>query len=113
VLRAPLVPGAGQQLAQGGTLPEALQQGLAQMKHYGGAQIGHRTLIDALEPALEALVAGNTLAEAAEAAAQGAESTAQMQSARAGRSSYLNQQTLDGVKDPGAYAVERVFAALV
>lgn len=113
VLMSILFTAAGQQLAQGGTLPEALQQGLAQMKHYGGAQIGHRTLIDALEPALDALVAGKTLAEAAEAAAQGAESTAQMQSARAGRSSYLNQQTLDGVKDPGAYAVERVFAALV
>ncbi|MDU6441861.1 MAG: DAK2 domain-containing protein, partial [Pantoea sp.] len=99
-------------LAQGGTLPEALTQGLEQMKHYGGAQIGHRTLVDALEPALEALSAGRSLAEAAEAAARGADSTAQMQSARAGRSSYLNQQTLDGVKDPGAWAVEKVFAAL-
>nr|MBA2814152.1 Dihydroxyacetone kinase [Candidatus Pantoea persica] len=94
-----------QQLPQGASLPEALKQGLEQMKHYGGAQIGHRTLV-------EALVAGKSLAEAAEATAQGAESTAQMQSARAGRSSYLNQQTLDGVKDPGAYAVEKVFAAL-
>ena len=112
VLMSILFTAAGQRLAQGGTLPEALTQGLEQMKHYGGAQIGHRTLVDALEPALEALSAGKTLAEAAEAAARGADFTAQMQSARAGRSSYLNQQTLEGVKDPGAYAVEKVFAAL-
>jgi len=102
VLMSILFTAAGQRLAEGGTLPQALTQGLEQMKHYGGAQIGHRTLVDALEPALAALSAGSSLAEAAAAAAQGADSTAQMQSARAGRASYLNQQTLDGVKDPGA-----------
>ncbi|WP_312837215.1 DAK2 domain-containing protein, partial [Pantoea sp.] len=103
---------AGQQLEQGGSVAQALEHGLERMKHYGGAQIGHRTLVDALEPALKALLAGESLAAAAAAARQGADSTAQMQSAKAGRSSYLNQQSLNGVKDPGAYAVEKVFAAL-
>ncbi len=83
------------------------------MKHYGGAQPGDRTLVDALQPALEALVAGKSLKEAAEAAKQGADATTQMNAAKAGRSSYLNQESLHGVKDPGAYAVEQVFANLV
>ena len=112
VLMSILFTAAGQHLEQGGNVAQALEHGLERMKHYGGAQIGHRTLVDALEPALKALVAGESLQVAAAAAQQGAESTAQMQSAKAGRSSYLNQQSLDGVKDPGAYAVERVFAAL-
>lgn len=93
-------------------LPEnkqALLHGLARMKHYGGAEPGPRTLVDALQPALEALVAGESLAAAAQ---QGADATAQMQSAKAGRSAYLNQQSLDGVKDPGAYAIEKVFTVL-
>ena len=112
VLMSILFTAAGQHLEQGSNVAQALEHGLERMKHYGGAQIGHRTLVDALEPALKALVAGESLQAAAAAAQQGAESTAQMQSAKAGRSSYLNQQSLDGVKDPGAYAVERVFAAL-
>lgn len=112
VLMSILFTTAGQQLTQGSNVAQALVQGLERMKHYGGAQRGHRTLVDALEPALTALAAGQSLQAAAAEAQRGAESTAQMQSARAGRSSYLNQQSLDGVKDPGAYAVEKVFAAL-
>ncbi|KOC93050.1 DAK2 domain-containing protein, partial [Winslowiella iniecta] len=56
--------------------------------------------------------AGKDLAAVASAARAGADSTAEMKVAKAGRSSYLNQDSLNGVKDPGAYAVERVFAAL-
>lgn len=112
VLMSILFTAAGQQLEQGGSVAQALEHGLERMKHYGGAQIGHRTLVDALEPALKALAAGESLAAAAKAAQQGADATAQMQSAKAGRSSYLNQQSLNGVKDPGAYAIEKVFAAL-
>jgi dihydroxyacetone kinase len=82
------------------------------MKQYGGAQPGDRTLIDALQPAIEALVAGKSLAEAADAAQQGSDATASMGKAKAGRSSYLNSANLNGVSDPGAVAVARVFAAL-
>ncbi|MGC0782262.1 dihydroxyacetone kinase subunit DhaK [Pantoea agglomerans] len=112
VLMAIFFTAAAQQLAEGDALPAALQQGLEKMKQYGGAQPGDRTLIDALQPAIEALVAGKSLAEAADAAQQGSDATASMGKAKAGRSSYLNSTNLNGVSDPGAVAVARVFAAL-
>lgn len=112
VLMAIFFTAAAQQLAAGETLPSALQQGLEKMKQYGGAQLGDRTLIDALQPAIEAMVAGKSLAEVAEAAQQGSDATASMGQAKAGRSSYLNSDNLNGVPDPGAVAVARVFAAL-
>lgn len=112
VLMAIFFTAAAQQLAEGDTLPVALQQGLEKMKEYGGAKPGDRTLIDALQPAIEALVAGQSLEAAAEAAQQGSEATATMGTAKAGRSSYLNSTNLNGVPDPGAVAVARVFAAL-
>ncbi|MBD8182140.1 dihydroxyacetone kinase subunit DhaK [Pantoea agglomerans] len=112
VLMAIFFTAAAQQLAEGDALPAALQQGLEKMKQYGGAQPGDRTLIDALQPAIEALVAGKSLAEAADAAQQGSDATASMGKAKAGRSSYLNSANLNGVSDPGAVAIARVFAAL-
>ncbi|TDY80448.1 UNVERIFIED_ORG: dihydroxyacetone kinase [Pantoea allii] len=112
VLMAIFFTAAAQQLAEGDALPAALQQGLEKMKQYGGAQPGDRTLIDALQPAIEALVAGKSLAKAADAAQQGSDATASMGKAKAGRSSYLNSANLNGVSDPGAVAVARVFAAL-
>ncbi|MEN4573403.1 dihydroxyacetone kinase subunit DhaK [Pantoea agglomerans] len=112
VLMAIFFTAAAQQLAEGDALPAALQQGLEKMKQYGGAQPGDRTLIDALQPAIEVLVAGKSLAEAADAAQQGSDATASMGKAKAGRSSYLNSANLNGVSDPGAVAVARVFAAL-
>ncbi|MFB6327483.1 dihydroxyacetone kinase subunit DhaK [Pantoea deleyi] len=112
VLMAIFFTAAAQQLAEGDTLPQALQQGLEKMKQYGGARPGDRTMIDALQPAIEALVAGKSLAAAADAAQQGSDATAGMGKANAGRSSYLNSTNLNGVPDPGAVAVARVFAAL-
>lgn len=112
VLMAIFFTAAAQQLAEGDALPAALQQGLEKMKQYGGAHPGDRTLIDALQPAIEALVAGKSLAKAADAAQQGSDATASMGKAKAGRSSYLNSANLNGVSDPGAVAVARVFAAL-
>lgn len=112
VLMAIFFTAAAQQLAEGDALPAALQQGLEKMKQYGGAQPGDRTLIDALQPAIEVLVAGKSLAEAADEAQQGSDATASMGKAKAGRSSYLNSANLNGVSDPGAVAVARVFAAL-
>lgn len=111
VLMSIFFTAAGQKLHDGKPLPEALLSGLAQMKQYGGADLGDRTLIDALQPALEALLKGD-LHAAAQAARQGAEATAKMQKAGAGRSSYVNKENLDGVMDPGAVAVAEVFAAL-
>lgn len=89
-------------------LPEALLNGLEQMKYFGGAKVGDRTMIDALEPALLAF-RDTGLSAAAAAATLGAETTAQMLEAKAGRSSYLNSESLNDVKDPGAVAIEKVF----
>jgi dihydroxyacetone kinase len=112
VLMSIMFTAAGQKLEEGEPLAKALSWGLDRMQHYGGAQPGHRTMIDALHPAFEALVAGKDLKKVAAAAKKGSDSTAKMSSAKAGRSSYLNKDSLNGVKDPGAYAVEQVFAEL-
>jgi len=111
VLMSIFFTAAGHAVQEGKALPDALLKGLQQMKHYGGAGLGDRTLIDALQPALEALRDRN-LNAAIEAAKTGAESTARMQKAGAGRSSYVSKENLDGVTDPGAVAVAEVFAAL-
>ncbi|MPW28115.1 DAK2 domain-containing protein [Agarivorans sp. B2Z047] len=102
---------AGRELAGSDDLVAALQAGLARMMHYGGAAVGDRTMIDALFPAFEAWKKDG-FAAGVLAAKAGAESTLTMTKANAGRSSYLNSDTLNGVKDPGAFAVEKVFESL-
>ena len=112
VLMSIFFTAAGKKVAEGEKLPKALLFGLERMKHYGGADLGDRTMIDALQPALEALGKKDALKGAAKAAAKGAKDMASMKKANAGRSSYLSSDSLKGVKDPGAVAVEKVFEAL-
>ncbi|MCX2943949.1 dihydroxyacetone kinase subunit DhaK [Rahnella perminowiae] len=112
VLMSIFFTAAGKKVGEGEKLPKALLFGLERMKHYGGADLGDRTMIDALQPALEALGKKDALKGAAKAAAKGAKDTASMKKANAGRSSYLSSNSLKGVKDPGAVAVEKVFEAL-
>ncbi|TPL75636.1 dihydroxyacetone kinase subunit DhaK [Mesorhizobium sp. B2-3-15] len=100
---------AGRALDGGAGVPKALLAGLERMTFYGGAKPGDRTMVDALEPALKALD-GNGLGDAATAARRGAEATAAMEKAKAGRSAYVGAG-LQGVVDPGAHAVAEVFAA--
>ena len=100
---------AAQALAGGASVATALLAGLERMTFYGGAEVGERTMIDALEPALKALDAGG-LGEAATAARRGAEATSAMDRAKAGRSAYVGSK-LQGVVDPGAHAVAEAFAA--
>ncbi|WP_039055610.1 dihydroxyacetone kinase subunit DhaK [Enterobacter sp. Bisph1] len=111
VLMSIFFTAAGQAVQDGTSLPDALLLGLKQMKHYGGAEQGDRTLIDALQPALEAL-RDSGLKAAVSAAKTGADSTATMHKAGAGRSSYVNSENLAGVSDPGAVAIAEVFAAI-
>ncbi len=111
VLMSIFFTASGQKVAKKQPLADALLFGLEQMKRYGGADLGDRTLIDALQPALEALKEGS-LSAAVKAAQEGANATAQMQKANAGRSSYVNSDNLNGVKDPGAVAIAEVFAGL-
>ncbi|NRP74411.1 Dihydroxyacetone kinase [Ensifer psoraleae] len=89
-------------------MASALLAGLDRMTFYGGAGVGDRTMVDALDPALRALKAGG-LAAAASAARAGADATRTMKKARAGRASYIGERDLEGVPDPGAMAVAAVF----
>jgi len=111
VLLAILFSAAADASSMGESLPDSLWAGLQKMQQYGGAEPGHRTMIDALSPALGELVDGQSFAEAAIAARAGADATASMPS-RAGRSAYVSANALDGVIDPGAEGVARYFAAL-
>lgn len=94
--------------ADGADLPAALSAGLDRLTFYGGARPGDRTLVDALDPALKAL-SGAGIAAAATAARAGADATASMVKAKAGRAAYISGQDLAGVADPGAVAVAAVF----
>jgi len=102
----------GAQTPSAAAAAAALAAGCAAMSHYGGAGRGHRTMLDALFPAADAMEravsAGGTLAvalaAAAKAAEAGANSTLTM-TAGAGRASYVRQDALAQVPDPGAMAV--------
>jgi dihydroxyacetone kinase len=110
VLLAIFFTAAGDASAGGRGWIEALRAGLARMRQVGGARPGDRTMIDALAPALDALPGG--LEAAARAARSGADATAGMTRAKAGRASYLTADRLAGFNDPGAEAVARLFGQL-
>ena len=93
-------------------LSEAFQAGVEAISLYGGATVGSRTMLDALVPAAAALVETNDLKQAASKAKWGADGTAEMDKATAGRSNYLSQETLKGTPDPGAIAVSIVLEAI-
>ena len=88
----------------------AFENGIEAVLRYGGAKTGDRTMLDALVPAVDALKQGS-IGAAATAAQQGADATAGMKKARAGRASYVPAANLVGVKDPGATAVALAFLA--
>jgi dihydroxyacetone kinase-like protein len=86
---------------------EALEAALGGIKQRGKAEVGDKTIVDALEPAVEAAkgaASGGSAAEvlraAADAAEEGVESTVPL-TARKGRASYLGPRA-QGHKDPGA-----------
>ena len=91
---------------------QALQAGLTSMMDFGGAKPGDRTMIDALQPALDVFSRSGGLAEAASAARRGSDATAAMNSARAGRSTYVSAENLKGISDPGAEAVALLLEGL-
>lgn len=85
--------------------------------HRGKAQVGEKTLLDALVPATESLEksaqAGESLPQAAKAALleaqKGSDATVDMR-AKAGRSGYLGDRTI-GQRDPGAAAIVMIMAS--
>lgn len=91
----------------------AFQQGVQAIGFYGGATIGARTMLDALIPASQVVGMNEPLLQAmAFAARQGADSTAVMGTASAGRSNYLSEESLQGTPDPGAIAMALVLEAM-
>ena len=112
VLMAIFFSAAGQKFNNSLHWSKALEAGLNRMMEVGGAQIGDRTMIDALAPALKKLNEGKTLFDVAKAARAGADATKKMPIAKAGRAAYLSRGVLENVTDPGAEAVACLFEGL-
>lgn len=110
VLLAIFFAAAGDASGNGEDTIGSLKAALQRIQEVGGAGPGDRTMIDALAPALDALPAG--LPAAAAAAREGADATARIAKAGAGRASYIASQNLIGHNDPGAEAVARLFEQL-
>ena len=99
-------------------LAEALEAGQAVIQKYGEAEVGDRTMVDALAPAVAALReaagsgadAAHALGAAEKAAIDAAKGTAEL-TARRGRASYVGDSA-KGVMDPGACAMALVIGAL-
>lgn len=106
---------AGQKQLNAAGLAAALEAGIAGIRQHSQAQVGDKTMMDALLPAVEAVraaVAGEkdvsaALREAAEAARRGAEATKDMV-AKFGRARNLGDRT-KGHQDPGATSVAFIF----
>ncbi|APS37478.1 dihydroxyacetone kinase subunit DhaK [Salegentibacter sp. T436] len=112
VLLSIMFTGAGNSYKEESNIGKALMSGLQKMKDYGGAKEGDRTMIDALQPAFSALENGKAIDVVAKKARQGADSTKEISSTKFGRSSYLSEESLKGIPDPGAEAVAIVFEKL-
>jgi dihydroxyacetone kinase-like protein len=101
-----------------GALVTALRAGLKAVVDLGAAQLGDKTMVDALDPAIRALADGvgagrsldGSLAEAVVAAENGMRDTVPLQ-ARKGRASYLGERSI-GHQDPGATSAVLVVRAL-
>jgi dihydroxyacetone kinase-like protein len=97
------------------TLAAMFEAGLAGVRRQSKAQIGDKTIMDALLPAVEAVRQAadgaksikEALREAAEAAEKGAISTKEFQ-ARFGRAKNLGDRTI-GHQDPGATSMALIF----
>ena len=103
---------------EGAQLVEVLSAALASVKDLGTAAVGDKTMVDALEPAVDTLRArldegasvDRALDEAAAAAESGMRATIPLQ-ARKGRASYLGERSV-GHQDPGATSTALIIRAL-
>lgn len=88
--------------------------GLDGVKGRGKAGVGDKTMVDALQPAVEAFAAGEDFAgawrAAADAARVGAEASAAM-IARQGRAKFLGERSI-GHRDAGATTIALMFEAI-
>jgi len=96
---------------------DAVQAGLEKIAERGRSQVGMRTVLDAITPALQALRESTdasppqALAQAVEAAREGAESTREMAAAR-GRALWVGDRA-HGTPDGGAVAFVRLLEAFL
>ncbi len=101
--------------ADAAAVAAALRAGLVGVQARGKAEVGDKTLLDALAPALDAFEAAApdglpaAWAAAADAAAAGRDATAPLR-ARKGRASYLGPRSV-GHLDPGAASVALLFGS--
>jgi dihydroxyacetone kinase-like protein len=102
----------------GAQLSAALRAGLAGIVARGNAEVGDKTMVDALVPALDALDAAlassddvSAAAGAAFRAADGGRDATEPLVARKGRASYLGDRSAGHV-DPGATSTAYLFQAL-
>jgi len=81
---------------------------------YTRARRPSRTLVDPLSAFIESFVSGENLVEAVGAAATATEQTKDVE-AKAGRSAYLESESLKKEKlaDPGAWGVKLILEALI
>lgn len=112
VLLSILFTAAGNAYTKDAHIGKALMAGLQKVKDYGGAEKGDRTMIDALQPAFEVLAGNGSLAVAALAARKGADHTKTIVHTKFGRSSYLSEDVLKNIPDPGAEVIARVFETI-
>lgn len=106
----------GKETLDGRALASAFEAGLAGVQKQTKAQIGDKTMIDALVPAVEqALVAANegknvssVLQRASTGAEVGADSTKGMQ-AKFGRAKNIREKSI-GTRDPGAHSISLIFS---
>ena len=93
-------------------LADGVAAGVATVQRLGKAEVGDKTMVDAMVPAAQAMAGVDLaadLAAAASAARAGAASTEALR-ARRGRSSYVGDVAV-GVLDPGAVTVALFFEA--
>jgi dihydroxyacetone kinase phosphoprotein-dependent L subunit len=109
---------AGLEAVDGAQVVVMLRSAVEGMKARGQAELGDKTLLDALVPAIDVIeeqtAAGSspakTVAAAAIAAREAAETTRALQ-ARRGRAAYSGERSV-GTLDPGAVAVAVILEAL-
>ena len=97
-------------------LAELMRDSLKKIKERGNAQIGDKTMVDAMEPAVEKMVSyqgtdlGEMLDEATAAAAAGVEATKNYQ-AKFGRAKSLMERAV-GFQDAGATSAWIIFRSM-
>jgi dihydroxyacetone kinase-like protein len=108
----------GKQMLTPRDITEMMAEALNQIKKRGGAEVGDKTMVDALEPALNELRRGlenglnlnEMFKKASIKAAEGAENTKTM-IAKHGRSKYVGDKSL-GFVDPGAVSMALIFETI-